>query len=92
MPAASVPQNRLLAQSGREFDLWQTCREFAEKSSKIVPLGAPAYFPWIPECTQSGIRSGEASVDTRKRILDENASNHLSRVKIFRQNPSRAAF
>jgi hypothetical protein len=41
MTAASVPQNRLLAQSGREFDPWQACHEFAEKSSKIVPLGAP---------------------------------------------------
>ena len=41
MTATSVPRNRLLAQSDREFDLWQACREFAEKSSKIVPLGAP---------------------------------------------------
>jgi hypothetical protein len=41
MTAASVPQNRLLAQSGREFDLWQACHQFAEKSSKIVPFGAP---------------------------------------------------
>jgi|HubBroStandDraft_4_1064222.scaffolds.fasta_scaffold66810_2 hypothetical protein len=42
MTAASVPQNRLLAQSGREFDPWQACHEFAEESSKIVPLGAPS--------------------------------------------------
>jgi hypothetical protein len=41
MTATSVPRNRLLAQSDREFDLWQACHEFAEKSSKIVPLGAP---------------------------------------------------
>jgi hypothetical protein len=25
----------------REFNLWQTCHEIAEKSSKIVPSGAP---------------------------------------------------
>jgi|HubBroStandDraft_3_1064219.scaffolds.fasta_scaffold04976_8 hypothetical protein len=80
MTATSVPRNRLLAQSDREFDLWQACHEFAEKSSKIVPLGAPAYFPWISECSQSGTRSLDASVDAHKRILDENASNHLSSV------------
>jgi hypothetical protein len=43
MAAPLVPQKRLLASSGREFDLWQACREFAEKSSKIVPLGAPHF-------------------------------------------------
>ncbi len=42
MTAASVPQNRLLAQSGSEFDRWQACHEFAEESPKIVPLGAPS--------------------------------------------------
>jgi hypothetical protein len=41
MTAAPVLQNWLLAHSGREFDLWQACHEFPEKSSKIVPLGAP---------------------------------------------------
>ena len=41
MTATPVLQNRLLAQSSREFDLWQACREFPEESSKIVPLGAP---------------------------------------------------
>ncbi|PYT64002.1 MAG: hypothetical protein DMG42_35475 [Acidobacteria bacterium] len=28
-------------QSRRKLDLWQGCHEIAEKSSKIVPLGAP---------------------------------------------------
>jgi len=41
MTATPVLENRLLAQSGREFDLWQSCREFPEESSKIAPLGAP---------------------------------------------------
>jgi len=41
MTATPVLQNRLLAQSGREFDLWQACHEFPKESSKIVPLGAP---------------------------------------------------
>jgi hypothetical protein len=27
-----------------ELNLWQTCHEIVEKSSKIVPLGAP-FFP-----------------------------------------------
>ena len=31
------------AQSGRKLNVWQTCREIAEKSSKIVPPGAPVY-------------------------------------------------
>jgi hypothetical protein len=31
----------LQAQSSRELNLKQTCHEIAEKSSKIVPLGAP---------------------------------------------------
>jgi hypothetical protein len=44
MTAAPVLQNRLLAHSGREFDLWQACHESPEKSSKIVPLGAPLLF------------------------------------------------
>jgi len=26
-----------------ELDLWQTSHEIAEKSSKIVPLGAPLF-------------------------------------------------
>ena len=38
MTAASVPQNRLLAQSGSEFDRWQACHEFAEESQNR-PLG-----------------------------------------------------
>ncbi len=33
----------LQAQSVRELNLWQTRHEFAEKSSKIVPLGAPLF-------------------------------------------------
>jgi len=41
MIATPVLQNRLLAQSGREFDLWQACHEFPEERSKIVPPGAP---------------------------------------------------
>ena len=35
----------LQAQSVRELNLWQTRHEFAEKSSKIVPFGAP-FFPY----------------------------------------------
>jgi hypothetical protein len=31
----------LHAQSRRNINLWQVRREFSEKSSKIVPLGAP---------------------------------------------------
>jgi len=31
----------LQAQSVRELNLWETRHEFAEKSSKIVPLDAP---------------------------------------------------
>jgi hypothetical protein len=31
-------------QSRRKLDLWQGCHEVAEKSSKIVPLGAPIRF------------------------------------------------
>jgi hypothetical protein len=38
MSAAPAIQNRLLAQSGREFDLWQPCHEFPEKSSKSGSL------------------------------------------------------
>jgi hypothetical protein len=34
----------LQTQSSRELNLWQTCHEIAEKSSKIVPLGAPLLF------------------------------------------------
>jgi hypothetical protein len=33
----------LQAQSVRELNLWQTRHEFAEKNSKIVPLGAPLF-------------------------------------------------
>lgn len=33
----------LQAQSTWEFSLWQTCHEIAEKSSKIVALGAPLF-------------------------------------------------
>jgi hypothetical protein len=31
------------SKSRRKLDLWQGCHEIAEKSSKIVPLGAPDY-------------------------------------------------
>ena len=33
--------NRLEAQSNREVNLWQCCHKIDEKSSEIVPLGAP---------------------------------------------------
>lgn len=33
----------LQAQRSRELGLWQTRHEIAEKSSKIVPLGAPLF-------------------------------------------------
>jgi hypothetical protein len=61
MTAAPVLQNRLLAQSGREFDLWQACHEFPEKSSKIVPLGAPFlrafFFQLFPRLPLSSFRT-----------------------------------
>jgi hypothetical protein len=47
MTTNPVLQDRLLAQSGREFDQWQACHEFREESSKIVPMGAP-FFNQIP--------------------------------------------
>jgi hypothetical protein len=40
--------NMLQAQSSGKLNLWQGCHEIAEKSSKIVPLGAPLY-PYIGE-------------------------------------------
>lgn len=33
--------NRLQAQSPRKLDLRRGCHEITEKSSKIIPLGAP---------------------------------------------------
>jgi len=47
MTATPALQNRLLAQSGREFDLWQACHEFPEESSKIVPLGAQHFWGYL---------------------------------------------
>ena len=35
--------NKLQIPSRRKLDLWQGCHEVAEKSSKIVPLGAPFF-------------------------------------------------
>jgi len=34
--------NLLEAQSSWEVSIWQTCHKLSKKSSKIVPLGAPA--------------------------------------------------
>jgi hypothetical protein len=48
----------LQAQSSRELDLGQTLQEIAEKSSKIVPPGAP-FLPKISayiSCSKSGGR------------------------------------
>ncbi len=44
-PRTSFRGSRIMlqAQSVRELNLWQTRHEFAEKSSKIVPLGAPLF-------------------------------------------------
>ena len=43
-PTNQVPSglsNKLQGQSSRKLDFRQGCHEIAEKSSKIVPLGAP---------------------------------------------------
>jgi hypothetical protein len=34
---------KLQVQASRKLDLWQGCHEVPEKSSKIVPLGAPLF-------------------------------------------------
>lgn len=52
-----------------------------------IPLAAQ-----IQDYLQGGTVSLEASADAHKRILDDNASNPLASVQIFRQNPSRAVF
>ena len=38
--AASLP----LSAGGEQLDRWQSCYKIAEKSSKIVPLGAPLLY------------------------------------------------
>jgi hypothetical protein len=44
--------NELEDQFRWDVSLWQTCHEFSDKSSKIVPLGAPLFL-----ILQSSIRS-----------------------------------
>lgn len=46
----------------------------------------------VPECLRERYLFSRQSLDTDKGIFDENASNHLSSVQIFRENPRRAVF
>jgi hypothetical protein len=54
----------LQAQFERELHLWQTRHEFAEKSSKIVPLGAPV-FPSISDSRARFFQVHRSVVDDR---------------------------
>jgi hypothetical protein len=62
-----------------DLKLCHRYHEFAEKSSKIVPLGAPRTSGYR-HAYGSVTRSLDASVDTDKGVFDENASNHLPSV------------
>ena len=60
--APQDPTIMLQAQFERELHLWQTRHEFAEKSSKIVPLGAP--FPFFLY-TQQLTKNSSGSLEPR---------------------------
>src|ERR1700674_1161744 len=51
-PTNQVPDLPAEAQSSRIVDLWKTGNELLQKSSKIVPLGAPLFL-----ILQSSVRS-----------------------------------
>jgi hypothetical protein len=55
----------LQTQSSRKRNLWQTCHEIAEKSSKIVPSGAPLFPVNIVKPWQVGLAERAAYLPPR---------------------------
>jgi hypothetical protein len=43
LPCHASSREGLRTESGLAVELWQGCHEIAQKSSKIVPLGAPPF-------------------------------------------------
>jgi hypothetical protein len=72
---------QLQAQSGRQLNLWQGCHKIAEKSSKIVPLGAPHCYRVLgTEPRENGTKSPtftHRTWGTRKGILHPLSSRML---------------